>query len=1618
MNAIAPEDVGAAAAQFDAWLREISGDYLTLARVQNVASALPVVGNIMALVDVACDVAAMVRKYIRRVAVEILDWASLAINLIGVIPFPPGTAAARTALRPTLWLVRNKLDARTLGNAAGNLGEALISVLVLHLNDSIAGEIEAFVDKAISGLQQFLSDCADKTDGLADDLIDVLNRCIGNKPLFDVAPAVTPETQAQDPKTQSSWNRMLGAMEGFRRRAGNVMAAAVTSRLPDEARTVVLGVIGHLTTLKTSFRSQLTALADEKTEQSIQWLLKRLLDAVRRRKKTRSATVSARQGTHVVQDRPGQSLGTVNKQAPARGDANACKQCPAAGGTRRSISFATGAEHLTHTDFMLAAPLPIEWQRSYRSDLAAYDAGSLGARWLTPYGSRIDAPQGPGKKRRLVHHGADGRSHAYPWLEVGQSHRDAIEEVTLTRLSERLLIVDVGKPVAEGQPSPWRETYEQVTTCAVRAAQQGPQHFRLVSIHTLHGAAIGLRYDHAVTTGPHAGEQVLSDILSKQGEQVIAHVGVQPDAHGRIQALWQIQAGRLMRPLAQYTYDEHGDLVQAQDENAAAWRYAYADHLLVRYTDRSGRGTNLQYDGSEVNAKAIREWADDGSFDTRLQWDAHIRLTWLTDALGHETRIYYDIDGYTCRIIHPDQGEEWFFRDAAKNVVQHVHPDGSTDAYRHDEFGNLIQHVRADGSRVHFEYDTAHRLTGVLDAEEGRWKRSYDVQGRLDEEIDPLGHRTQYAYDAAGRPTRITDAKGGAKKLSYTADGRLASYTDCSGRTSRWEYDTRGRLVKATDAAGQLTRYHYTPVSPEALQAAHAADEHDRANFCGRLQRITHADDSQQHFVHDAEGRLLAHTDALDRRTAYRYGASGLIAQRIDALGHTLGYHWDPLGRLVELRNQNGRPYRFSYDPVGRLLQEVGFDGQATEYRYAPETGVLAEVHEGDLTTALQFDPMGRLTRRTATAPGQAEQVESFGYTARGLLAEARNAHSRLQWFHDAAGNLTREHHGYQGALGTDPRTAVWQHRYDELNQRCATTRPDGHTLQWLSYGSGHVHGLLLDGAEVVGFERDGLHREVHRLQGNGIEQAQRYDTLGRLLEQQLRRGGLGGTAPAEAEAFTGAFAYRPSHLGTPAAIVRRYSYDAAGQLDLIEDNRRGRMSYRYDPLGRLLQATNRAGHEIFAFDPAGNILPAHDAGESVNAAKSTKASALPKLLDNLLKDYAGTHYRYDTRGSLVERIHHGRRSSFEWDAFGRLHKALTPECATEFAYDPLGRRIAKRTRWGAPDNSTDHAAPATETHTLYGWDGDTLAFESTSRRSGRSIGYAADHESSVHYVHEPNSFVPLLQARRAGAIELPPTTDIKAMCAAHGGYRMELDPLWNGEHEAQTMPFTTQEIAYYQCDHLGTPQELTDHEGQVAWEANHKAWGQAKEAISEAARKARLTNPIRFQGQYFDEETGLHYNRHRYYDPHCGRFISKDPIGLAGGVNLHQYADNPIEWVDPLGLASESGDLVQKADTIRRAGSHPASRNQRTIAVGEDASGTLYAGSSNGFDRGQRAAAEGLGVRCVSCKGGAHAEENLIREVPNLQGVGTSSRLPCGVGEHNCRGQLEQRGVRIDNDK
>mgnify|MGYP001491911323 FL=1 len=189
----------------------------------------------------------------------------------------------------------------------------------------------------------------------------------------------------------------------------------------------------------------------------------------------------------------------------------------------------------------------------------------------------------------------------------------------------------------------------------------------------------------------------------------------------------------------------------------------------------------------------------------------------------------------------------------------------------------------------------------------------------------------------------------------------------------------------------------------------------------------------------------------------------------------------------------------------------------------------------------------------------------------------------------------------------------------------------------------------------------------------------------------------------------------------------------------------------------------------------------------------------------------------------------------------------------TRYAYDALGRRISKTTEPGAQQSTIS-------TTTFY-WNGDVLLSEINEGVSNTSSDGST--KPSRSYLFEPFSFKPLALVQ-------------------HG------------------------HVYHYHTDHIGTPREITNARAEVVWSSTFKTYG----ALA-LAHVNEVDNPLRFQGQYYDEETGLNYNRHRYYDPNCGQFTTQDPIGLLGGMNAYQYAPNPMTWVDPWGLKGEEGTEV-----------------------------------------------------------------------------------------------------------
>ncbi|EPI0872382.1 RHS repeat-associated core domain-containing protein, partial [Escherichia coli] len=392
------------------------------------------------------------------------------------------------------------------------------------------------------------------------------------------------------------------------------------------------------------------------------------------------------------------------------------------------------------------------------------------------------------------------------------------------------------------------------------------------------------------------------------------------------------------------------------------------------------------------------------------------------------------------------------------------------------------------------------------------------------------------------------------------------------------------------------------------------------------------------------------------------------------------------------------------------------------------------------------------------------------------------------------------------------------------------------------------------------------------------------------------------------------------------------------GELIRISSPRQTR-SYSYSTTGRLTGVhTTAANLDIripYTTDPAGNRLPDPELHPD---------SALSMWPDNRIARDAHYLYRYDRHGRLTEktdlipegviRTDDERTHRYHYDSQHRLvHYTRTqyaePLVESRYLYDPLGRRVAKRV-WRRERDLTGWMSLSRKPQvTWYGWDGDRLTTIQNDR-------------TRIQTIYQPGSFTPLIRVETAtgelaktqrrsladtlqqsggedgGSVVFPPVlvqmldrleSEILADRVSEESRRwLASCGLTVEQMQNQMDPVYTpaRKIHLYHCDHRGLPLALVSTEGATEWCAEYDEWGN----LLNEENPHQLQQLIRLPGQQYDEESGLYYNRHRYYDPLQGRYITQDPIGLKGGWNFYQYPLNPVQYIDSMGLASKYGHL------------------------------------------------------------------------------------------------------------
>ncbi|ELU1529039.1 RHS repeat protein [Salmonella enterica] len=914
------------------------------------------------------------------------------------------------------------------------------------------------------------------------------------------------------------------------------------------------------------------------------------------------------------------------------------------------------------------------------------------------------------------------------------------------------------------------------------------------------------------------------------------------------------------RPASRYRYDDAGRVTEQVNPEGLGYAFAYEKNKIT-VTDSLGRREVLHTEGEGGLKRVVMKASADGSV-TRSRYDASGRPEWQTDATGRKTT---------------------------------YSPDVAT--------GKLTAVTGPDGRKTKYSYNDRQQLTTTVYPDGLRSTREYDERGRLTAETSRTGETTRYSYDnpQSELPSGIHDATGSSKTMRWNRYGQMVAFTDCSGYETKYEYDRFGQMTAVHREEGQSIYRSY--------------------NRRGQLTAVRDSQGRETRYDYNDAGDLITVTGPDGNRTETQYDGWGKALSTTQG-GLTRRMEYDAAGRVTQLTNENGSHSAFTWDTLDRLTQQTGFDGRVQRYGY-DLTGKLTQSEDEDLVTHWHYDASDRLTHRTVNGL----EAERWQYDEHGWLTELSHLSEEqrvaVYYGYDNKGRLIRERQTV-----SDPQTneLLWQHEtlqgYSE--QGLANRfKPDNlPPVEWLTYGSGYLAGMKLGDMPLLEYTRDRLHREVLRRFGS--------DTLPESYELTTT--------------YTPGGLLHGQHLTLP-QLNREYGYDEGGRLVRISGPQQTR-EYRYSDTGRLTSVhTTSTTLDItlpYATDPAGNRLP--DPEFYPDSASTVWA-------DNRITEDMQYLYRYDKYGRLTEktdripegvviRMNDERTHRYEYDNQHRLvHYVRTQHGETQaegrYLYDPLGRRVGKRVwkRERVHWSDTRMELSRRPYVTWYGWEGDRL----TTIQTG---------QSRVQTLYAPGSFTPLVRietdaaeqakaqhrslaeklsqegSEDGQAVQLPAA--LTAMLdRLEGELRRnavsEESRAWlagcglTPEQMAEQLEpeYTPQrKIHLYHCDQRGLPLALVTPDNTVAWRGEYDEWGN----LSGEENPEHLELVIRLPGQQYDEESGLYYNRHRYYNPGQGRYITQDPIGLKGGWNLYQYPLNPVTGTDPLGLkVTFKGDEEQQ---------------------------------------------------------------------------------------------------------
>ncbi|MDP5298295.1 restriction endonuclease fold toxin, partial [Escherichia coli] len=850
------------------------------------------------------------------------------------------------------------------------------------------------------------------------------------------------------------------------------------------------------------------------------------------------------------------------------------------------------------------------------------------------------------------------------------------------------------------------------------------------------------------------------------------------------------------------------------------------------------------------------------------------RCVTVTGAEGYYNATLDYGDG--CTTLTDGKGTHRYYYDPDGNILREEAPDGSTTTYEWDEFHHLLARHSPAGRVEKFEYNAAHgQLSRYTAADGAEWQYRYDERGLLSNITDPAGQTWTQQCDERGLPVSLVSPQGEETRLAYTPQGLLSGIFRQDERRLGIEYDHHNRPETLTDVMG---REHHTEYSghdlPVKMRGPGGQSVRLQWQQHHKLSGIERAGTGAEGFRYDRHGNLLAYTDGNGVVWTMEYGPFDLPVARTDGEGHRWQYRYDKdTLQLTEVINPQGESYRYILDNCGRVTEERDWGGVVWRYRYDADGLCTARVNGLEETILYSRDAAGR-------------------------LAEVITPEGKTQYAYDKSGRLT----GIFSPDGTSQRTG-----YDERGRVNVTTQgrraieyhyPDEHTVircilppederdrhpdesllktTYRYNAAGELTEVILPGDETLTFSRDEAGREVFRHSNRGFACEQGWNAASQLVTQRA------GFFPEEA-----------TWGGLLPSLVREYRYDSAGNVSAVtsrEDyGRETRREYRLDRNGQVTAVTASGtglgygeGDESYGYDSCG-YLKAQSAGRHRISEETDQYAG-----GHRLKQAGNTQYDYDAAGRMVSRTKHrdGYRPEterFRWDS----RDQLTGYCSAqgelwEYRHDASGRRTEKR-------------CDRKKIRFTYLWDGDSIA---------EIREYRDDKLYSVRHLVF-NGFE--LISQQFSRVRQP---------------HPSVAPQW------------VTRTNYAVSDLTGRPLMLFNSEGKTVWRPGQTSlWGLALSLPADTdypdprgELDPEAAPGLLYAGQWQDAESGLCYNRFRYYEPETGMYLVSDPLGLQGGEQTYRYVPNPLGYIDPLGLAktsvpAEKISLSDKARDLFRQG-------------------------------------------------------------------------------------------------